>query len=499
MAYCKTLDVFSWVQNLPPISEWKTGSMSLSLCSLLNSSQPSLNLTISKNHQSQKLSFAIVADYNIPIFLWTSKPLKPSNKISHEETISNLLVNFIQDILNYGSKNNYNSLFIKFPKLETIPNFSDIFNLAFLTLLFLVCIYEAPSDLRYGCLNALKEQLSGCESRKSSKLLMKLLGSNLEEKWMRSINLAITNWIVELKEVAKHHYSMFRTPSPLFSYAFSTFGWWKVQLYCPLINMDVVSANNHAADERLQFSLKYQQLEGVLQFNHKAFVKEKWVEIMVNIDNIRCDVFKLVDDTLMNERGAGASEKHFPSRISLQLTPTLQHQVLSVSVGKSSENPIMEIGMEKSVEASFQPTNPYIGLNVSAGESTTMSLKPWKFEESVYGYSANLNWFLHDSMDGKEVFSTKPSKYELINPKSWFRDRYSSAYRPFTRQGGVIFAGDEYGESVCWKVDKSARGKIMEWEIRGWIWLTYLPNKYRTFYHETRRLEFREIVHLNIP
>jgi len=214
---------------------------------------------------------------------------------------------------------------------------------------------------------------------------------------------------------------------------------------------------------------------------------------------VRCDVFKLVDDTLMKERGAGASEKHFPSRISLQLTPTLQHQVLSVSVGKSSENPIMEIGMEKSVEATFQPTNPYIGLNVSAGESTTMSLKPWKFEESVYGYSANLNWFLHDSMDGKEVFSTKPSKFELINPKSWFKDRYSSAYRPFTRQGGVIFAGDEYGESVCWKVDKGARGKIMEWEIRGWIWLTYLPNKYRTFYHETRRLEFREIVHLNIP
>ncbi|CAI8586362.1 unnamed protein product [Vicia faba] len=501
MAYCKSIDVFSWIQNLPPISEWKTSSISLSLCSLTNSSQPSLNLTISKNHQSQTLSFAIVADFNIPIFLWTSRPFKPSTKIAHEETISSLLMNFIQDTLHYGSKNkNYStSLFIKFPKLETISNFGDIFNLAFLTLFFLVCIYEAPSDLRYGCLNTLKEQLSSCGSRKSSKMLMKLLGSNLEEKWMRSINLAITNWIVELQDIATTNHRMLRTPCPLFSYAFSAFGLWKVQLYCPLITMDVVSANNHAADERLQFSLKYQQLEGVLQFNHKVFVKEKWVEIMVNIDNIRCDVFKLVDDNLMRERGAGASEKHFPSRISLQVTPTLQHQVLSVSVGKSSENPRMEIGIEKSLEASFQPTNPYIGLNVSAGESTTMSLKPWKFEESVYGYSANLNWFLHDSMDGKEVFSSKPSKFDMINPKSWFRDRYSSAYRPFTREGGVIFAGDEYGESVCWKVDKNARGKIMEWEIRGWIWVTYLPNKYRTFYHETRRLEFREIVHLNIP
>ena len=201
----------------------------------------------------------------------------------------------------------------------------------------------------------------------------------------------------------------------------------------------------------------------------------------------------------MRERGAGASEKHFPSRISLQLTPMVQNQVLSVSVSKSSENPRIEIGIEKSIEASFQPPNPQLGLNVSAGESTTMSLKPWKFEESVYGYSANLNWILHDSVDGREVFSSKPSKISLMNPKSWFRDRYHSVHRPFTRQGGVIFAEDEYGASVCWKVDKGARGKTMEWEIRGWIWLTYWPNKYKTFYDETRRSEFREIVHLNIP
>ncbi|KAI4306508.1 hypothetical protein L6164_029779 [Bauhinia variegata] len=127
-----------------------------------------------------------------------------------------------------------------------------------------------------------------------------------------------------------------------------------------------------------------------------------------------------------------------------------------------------------------------------------MSLKPWKFEESVHGYGANLNWFLHDSVDGKEVFSWKPSKISLLNPRAWFRDRYSSAYRPFTRQGGIVFAGDEYGDCVVWKVDKAAVGKTLEWEIRGWICLTYLPNKYKTFYSETRRLEFREIVNLNI-
>lgn len=116
----------------------------------------------------------------------------------------------------------------------------------------------------------------------------------------------------------------------------------------------------------------------------------------------------------------------------------------------------------------------------------------------MYGYSAILNWFLHDSSDGKEVISSRPSKFSLLNPKAWFKDRYTSAYRLFTRQGGVIFAGDEYGERVWWKIDKNAIGRTMEWEIRGWIWLTYLPNKHRTFYSETRRSEFREILHLKI-
>ncbi|XP_028792764.1 uncharacterized protein LOC114748500 [Neltuma alba] len=496
MAHCSFPDVFRWIRTLPPLSQWTAESFSMSLCSSISSSQPSLCLTVSKNPQSPNLCFAnLIADFSIPISLWTSKPIK-AIKLGDDVTISKLLVNIIEDVLLYGPSQH--SSFMKFVNVDSISKFPDIFNLAFLTLLFLVCIYEAPSDLRSGCLSTIKRHLTNCESRQASKSLMKLLGSNLEEQWMRSLNLAISNWIAELQAAHQYHGS-FRTPSPLFSYSFSTFGLWKIQLYCPVISMDVESSNNYPADdERLKFSLKYHQLEGVFQFNYRVMLKDKWVEIMVNIDNIRCDVVKLVNETLMRERGAGADEKHFPSRIFLQLTPTLQNQVLSVSVAKSSENPRREIGMDKSIEASFEPPNPYMGLKVSAGESTTVSLKPWKFEQSVYGYSANLNWFLHDSVDGKEVFSSKPSKFELLNPKSWFKDRYSSAYRPFTRQGGVIFAGDEYGESVRWKVDRAAAGKTMEWEIKGWVWLTYWPNKHKTFYSETRRLQFREMVLLNV-
>lgn len=202
--------------------------------------------------------------------------------------------------------------------------------------------------------------------------------------------------------------------------------------------------------------------------------------------------------TLIKERGVGTEEKHFPSRISLHLTPILQTNMISVSVSKSSDNPTREIELEKSLETSFDPPSSLLGLKLSVGETVSTSLKPWKFEESVHGYSAILNWFLHDTMDGREVSSSKPSKLALINPRAWFKDRYSSAHRPFNRQGGVVFAKDEYGNGIRWKVDKSAIGETMEWEIKGWIWLTYWPNKYRTFHSETRRLEFRENLHLPI-
>ncbi|KAL3630552.1 hypothetical protein CASFOL_023536 [Castilleja foliolosa] len=502
MPFSSFPDVFSWIQQC---LQWKnTNSInknnnnnnnSIKLCPS-NSSQPSLQLTINTSINAQYFSLSIFADYNnLPISLWTSKKILLPKQSIYDETYYTLLCDVIQGVLRYCSYKCQSSL--KLPRNYNNYNLKDIFNFSFLSLAFVVCIYEAPKDLRSSCLDILKDQFTCPESREVSKALMRLLGSNTEEQWMRSMSLAITNWISELQAA---NVIDFRTPSPLFSYSFSTFGLWKVQLYCPVIAMRVDKASGSSPDDRLVFSLNYHQLEGVIQLNYRVVVREKWIEVMVNTDNIRCDVIKLLSDTLMNERGAGASEKHFPSRISLQITPTsaMQSNVISVSVSKSSENHPTDISHETGIEASFEPPTA-IGLHFSSGDTITTSLKPWKFEQSIYGNSANLNWFLHDRADGREVFSSKPSKLALLHPKSWFKNRYSKAHRPFTRQGGVIFAGDEYGESVSWKVDKGCcMGRVMEWEIKGLIWLTYWPNKHRTFYTETRRLEFREIVHLRL-
>nr|GEW19095.1 hypothetical protein [Tanacetum cinerariifolium] len=448
-------NIWVWIQNLPPPSQWQTNTKSICICSSSTSPHPSLELSVTKSQiHPSSLSFKILAYYNLMVSLWTSLPLKftVNNGVFHEQiTISKLLTNIIKDILHYTPIKHSNS-FLKLPEPNSIPELEDIVNFLFLALTFILSIYEAPQDIRCDAINTLKDQFACPWARETSKKLMRLMGSNAEEQWMRSMNLAITNWLMELRTM--NH--VLKAPSPMYSSAVSGLGLWKVQIYSPVIVMEIekCNSNNGLEDEKLEFSLNYHQLEGVIQLNNHVMVREKWIDVLVSIDNVRCDVVRLVNETLMKERGAGIDEKHFPSRISLQLTPTYQTNILSVSVSRSSENPSREIG--------------------------------------------TFNWFLHDSVNGREVFSSKPSKFALLQPKAWFKNRYSSAYRPFTRQGGVIFAGDEYGESVLWKFGKGAMGQTMEWEAKGWIWLTYWPNKYKTFYTETRRLEFRDVLRLTL-
>ncbi|KAL1204076.1 hypothetical protein V5N11_011917 [Cardamine amara subsp. amara] len=496
-------DVFTWIQNIPQITKWRTSSFCFCICpSTSYFPNATLDLIAQKTTNPTILTFSIIVQSNShpPLYLWTSKQqLNIINTNSpnpfDEQTIISLLFNFVESILTYTSNSsNYSTIKIPNPDSSKIDSLKDIFNTVILTLSFIVCVYEAPLYLRENCLNTLKSHLVTCYARQATVSLMKLLGSNLEEQWMRSVNLAFTNWIIERRRCQ----STKKTTTPLFSYAVSAYGLWKVQLYCPIKAMEVERSSNPMADSRLLFSLTFNQLEGVMQFNHKVVVRDKWIDVIVKIDNIRYDVIKLVNERLMSTRGAGEHEKHFPSRITLQLTPTLQTDFISVSVSKSSNNPGREFEVERSIEGSFDPPNS-LGLRVAGREASTMTMTPWKFEQSVLGYTANLNWILYDSsVGGREVFSTKPSRFSIMSPRSWFKDRYARAYRSFTRRGGVIFAGDEYGESVVWKIGKGAMGRRMEWEIKGFIWLTYWPNKYRTFYHETRRLEFTQILHLTI-
>lgn len=120
--------------------------------------------------------------------------------------------------------------------------------------------------------------------------------------------------------------------------------------------------------------------------------------------------------------------------ISLQLTLILERTMLWVSVSRSSENTIREI-CENTSEGSLDPTN--LVLDFSTSETITRSLKSWKFEQSVYGSTGDLHWFLYNGPNGREVVSSKPSVCALFQPRAWFKDWYSNSYMSFTKQVGV--------------------------------------------------------------
>jgi hypothetical protein len=292
-------DAWGWITTLPPFSQWRANTMSLCICAAAPASAPSQppSMSLSVVRTPTHLTFSISANYREPISLWMSKPVHLKTKaqqcLDEQDTVQ-LFVDVVNQVLRYGPDSNTGKPPFRFPGAQHLHggSFGDAFNITFLSLAFLVCTYEAPRDLRRGCLDALRAQLTGPRCRGAAKTLVRLLGANLEDRWMRTMNLAVTNWIVELRSSlsSRHHVQ------PLFSYAVQASGLWKVQLYCPVVAMGMEDPAAAATqDERLLFSLTYQQLEGVVQLAYRTVRKENWVDVEVKVDNIRSVVFTCND------------------------------------------------------------------------------------------------------------------------------------------------------------------------------------------------------------
>jgi len=233
--------------------------------------------------QPSYVTFSIFANYSVPVSLWTSKPVHlktKTQKTLDEQDMIQVFVDIVNSVMRYCPDK---KLSFRFPGAQPHANFKDVFNIVFLSLAFLVCIYESPRDLRPGCLDSLRIQLTGSKCRDAAKNLVKMLGANLEDQWMQTMNLAVTNWIVELRSANQSS----GVSSPLFSYALSASGLWKVQLYCPVIAMGMEEPAEATQDERLLFSLIYQQVECVIQLAYRTARRDNWIDVEVKVDNIR--------------------------------------------------------------------------------------------------------------------------------------------------------------------------------------------------------------------
>lgn len=279
-------DIWQWTRSLS--EQWGGGSYSLPIC-CSHSSNQSLSLVISRHSETQQLtlSFFICAEFHDPISLWSSSYSRlRSESASSTDLSTRFLHDIISGVLGYGPYSNSRSLF-RLPNVQIAENSSKIFNLAAFTLAILVSIYEAPSNIRRELIEKISAPLMSKEMRGAAKRLMLTLGSNVEELWMRSVNLGITNWTMETLQSGGRSST---SPFTVFCYAISAAKLWKVQLYCPVVAMIMENPSHQPKDEKLLFSLNYQQLEGVIQFVYRVTFKENWIDVTVNVDNIRLAV-----------------------------------------------------------------------------------------------------------------------------------------------------------------------------------------------------------------
>ncbi|KAL5198051.1 hypothetical protein ABZP36_001563 [Zizania latifolia] len=280
MASAAVPDIWLWIRSLP--KQWRGATCSLQICNSSSTNQ-SLNLIITCHSEAQSfdLSWSICAEFHDPISLWSSHYTRLQSAIG-SDIAANLLQDIISGVLRYGPYSSKKSL-LRLPNVQVSEDSGKIFNLAALTLALMVCIYEAPSTLRRELIGKIGAQLMRSDMRGAAKKLLLAMGTNMEEQWMRSLNLAVTNWAMEA------HRSGGTTASPfgVFSYAISASRLWKVELYCPVVAMIMEHPSHHTKDEKLQFSLSYQQLEAVIQFVYRVAFRENWIDVAVNVDNIR--------------------------------------------------------------------------------------------------------------------------------------------------------------------------------------------------------------------
>lgn len=498
-------DIWNWLCALPKLSDWESSVISMELCNSYRSTKCLLLVaekTMEPENSAGYVTFSFVLGGDWPLncakALWVSNPFSFGTEESMENNCLPLLLQVIREVVERAPKlgrkpafsSHHESNFFDPISIESSESFKEVCNLAFLSRLFWLCAFEAPVEVGSLYLDMVEWRMEEIASNKALASFLVSIGADLEEQFMRSLGYIFTKWMC-LRSFSKTFGTWEESFSAFISsYATKASNFWKVRAFAPVLAMKNVQ-NSHkfrlpdTDDSLLQYMLSHQQLEVTVQLHHRVTFHEDCIEVEVRIDNLRCDVSQLA----FNKTSGVSEERHFPSRISVTIAPEKGSDVLLMRLSKSSENPSRDVYTHKNLKGSIEGSRVLPTLKASAIAGSTVNLSSWKFEQSGEGNKGTLEWTLYDNMNGKEVATHKPSVGALMDPKGWFRDRYCKANRPFTAKGGVVFASDEYGQSMRWLFKRNLEGKNVKWNVRACIWVSYWPNVYKTLYCESRYLE----------
>lgn len=270
-------------------------------------------------------------------------------------------------------------------------------------------------------------------------------------------------------------------------------GIWEMILEVPLLVMPVEYAMK---DEELY--KRYKHL--TLLFNQKAKVniqlvatveaQSSYLQVTVAVKHVR---FK-AENSRWDELGMG----HFPTALTLSVTPQTK-EGSSVTMTNSSSNTVYKIGHGENISVGSGAGDGATrglaaGLRASAAVmvNSTMKATPWRFEQhpiqDTSDRGGSFVWTLQ-SMKGIPFERSNPHRMADTNSKwNWGRRVPGNPLDelPFTSEGGVIFTGNEFTDTMMWRFPKSMEGKRLRWTIAGQIHSTFTTSRY----FETRVASF---------
>ncbi|KAG9440389.1 hypothetical protein H6P81_020554 [Aristolochia fimbriata] len=523
------LEVWSWIRHLPSTRDdsWPDSDPTLELAGTRDvakaqkdGSKKSILLKAERTRvpggeAASAITFSVFLEgFSQEKPLWVSNPCSLVSK----PFFPDLLLQLLQETISRaptvsGSHNGYQidarffSRCFESISLSSDQYLSQVYNLAFLGRLFWLCVFDTPSEvgsLYFQLLSSNINSLS-CNSAKKSTFL-RSIGCDGELYLMRSLGYISSKWLI-LRELQSVPFRPPPSPPLGFSYAKSSHGLLILKAYTPVLSMDRTCYNEQqdpyarieAKESLLKYALGHQQLEAVVQFEYAVSSFQDYVKVRLRVDNIRLHVNRL--GFRHDEDGKGIEfmdERHFPSRARVWVGPESGSSL--ISLGRSTRDAEREIETQRSVKSSLEENSkkfPFVKSKTKTAAKTRV--KNWRWDQDAEGSVCIFDAVLCDSFSGAEVvgsWKAGSSSGDQTSLRNGFRKRYSGASRAFTKKGGVVFAGDEYGEEVSWRLDKEMEGSVMKWRMGGKVWLTYWPNEFKTTYSETRCVEWCEDIEI---
>ncbi|XWS68086.1 hypothetical protein CRYUN_Cryun04dG0060100 [Craigia yunnanensis] len=522
------MDIWSWICQLPNSEEW-TESDSPLIFTLASAgkkqgdSSRSIQLQAERTSGSNSdalLTFKICFEGFQPSD--TEKPLWVSHAcpLSSEQPFLPLVLHLLQEIINRSpAVPDSTCPRSQLQKLKPEPiswimeshspdSFSSLFNLIFLTRLFWLCACDASSEvgsLYFQSLLGPNIEAFTCKQAPVLRTFLVSIGVDTELCFMRTLGYMLAKWII-LREVSVGLQTLIPLPRQHLgiSYATEAHGFWTLKGYAPVNAMKLM----HSSDQRskfpangikeslLRYALAHQQLEAVIQLEYSVGFNDGYIQVNTRVDNLRFHVAKLGFSKKEDDMDY-FDERHFPSRIRVWVGPEVGSTYVSgLSLGRPTNNGEREVETQRIVKGSFGKSKTP-DIEARARVSMGNKMKNWRWDQDAEGNAAVFDAVFCDNVTGHEIATWKSfDNGNSGNGNNSFQNRYSGVYRPFTKAGGLVFAGDDYGERVGWRLSRGMEGSVLKWRIGGEVWLSYWPNNVKSTYVETRCVKWCDEVDL---